>query len=433
MTISSAVLESSQNIDKWLRKEPWNTRVLDYQKRVLVDIADILDISVEELIRQGRQGNWFSRLTDALMDYFYEVTFNDEPFNVVDDYLKRRGWKETKTVREYLQAVRSTSFSLYEVKAVKPGESITLVDRVRNLPAVEVLEKKGSQYVSTNHFLLAKVVEVEERHYFSSAFFLFLPEDAKELLDEISESLDDEDRSSQAGLNTFLHEFTLILMAEAIDSMLDESLPTVKNMQGESLLFTEIRFPIKDKQAVIAGLDSWPDLDKEEGLKHPAWVWLQSQENSKDSFTVLADITLQGKWLKASVNSKERCTRLLERLQSAFPEALGRPIVSHQGVESGLREESSQDRGFEPITDPLILNEVILPRLNEHYRQTLDTKIPMLESNTPREAVKTAAGRKLVVKWLSYLESNHGKSQTMPAYNYDWMWEELGLPRLETP
>jgi hypothetical protein len=160
---------------------------------------------------------------------------------------------------------------------------------------------------------------------------------------------------------------------------------------------------------------------------------LEPQANFKDSFTILGDMTIQGKWLKAGVNSKERGEILLTRLQEVFPEALGKPVVSYQSFESAMRETDDQDESFQPILDPDILNEVIGPRLEEHYRQTLDTKIPMLKNQTPREAVKTAAGRNLVIEWLAHLESNHRKSTTMPAYSFDWMWQELGISRFEKP
>ena len=44
--------------------------------------------------------------------------------NIVDLYLKRRGWKETALNRDYFAALRDTPVSLYEVSEVKPGKSM---------------------------------------------------------------------------------------------------------------------------------------------------------------------------------------------------------------------------------------------------------------------------------------------------------------------
>jgi len=45
--------------------------------------------------------------------------------NVVDDYLKRRGWKESLPTREYMTALRRSVLSLYEASEVIPGQPMT--------------------------------------------------------------------------------------------------------------------------------------------------------------------------------------------------------------------------------------------------------------------------------------------------------------------
>ena len=36
----------------------------------------------------------------------------------------------------------------------------------------------------------------------------------------------------------------------------------------------------------------------------------------------------------------------------------------------------------------------------QHYRRTLDEKVPMLGDRTPRQCVRTKQGRKQLVRWL---------------------------------
>jgi len=38
--------------------------------------------------------------------------------NIVDDYLKRRGWKESASARAYMSALRTSVVSLYEVSDI---------------------------------------------------------------------------------------------------------------------------------------------------------------------------------------------------------------------------------------------------------------------------------------------------------------------------
>ena len=50
---------------------------------------------------------------------------------IVDDYLKRRGWKETARNREYMSGLRDSVMSLYEVSEIQPGRSFLARDLIR--------------------------------------------------------------------------------------------------------------------------------------------------------------------------------------------------------------------------------------------------------------------------------------------------------------
>ena len=56
--------------------------------------------------------------------------------NVADEYLKRRGWKESAGARAYIRALRTSVMSLYEVSDVVVGESFLARDLVIGAHAV---------------------------------------------------------------------------------------------------------------------------------------------------------------------------------------------------------------------------------------------------------------------------------------------------------
>jgi hypothetical protein len=204
MTISAAVREAGEHLDKWMRREPWDGRLYSFQKGAFTDIADILETSVPEILQRGDREGWGIILSDILVDFFFELDFTDAPTNVVDDYLKRRGWKETRVAREYLQGVRSGRFSLYQVEAVEPGVSVTVVDKVRNLPAVAVAEVRGAKCLSAGQYILAKAIQISGQTYFSGSFLFLRPSDAQEWIDEIAETLEADEEKSEASVNALL-------------------------------------------------------------------------------------------------------------------------------------------------------------------------------------------------------------------------------------
>jgi hypothetical protein len=65
--------------------------------------------------------------------------------NIIDDYLKRRGWRESVPGRRYLQQLRDSVLSLYEVVGVSPGHHCDLRDLVRSGKMFPIHEHMGSQ------------------------------------------------------------------------------------------------------------------------------------------------------------------------------------------------------------------------------------------------------------------------------------------------
>lgn len=54
----------------------------------------------------------------------------------------------------------------------------------------------------------------------------------------------------------------------------------------------------------------------------------------------------------------------------------------------------------------------------------------MIGNLVPRQAVATAVGREKVIGWLKYLENGERRRAQLegtPAYDFTWMWHELGL------
>ena len=79
------------------------------------------------------------------MEDFLTCDFEPDSRNIVDDYLKRRGWKGPVAVKQYLQALRRSTMNLYEVVDTTPGSHFVVRDLVRGGEPVQVVDKRGSQ------------------------------------------------------------------------------------------------------------------------------------------------------------------------------------------------------------------------------------------------------------------------------------------------
>ena len=68
--------------------------------------------------------HWASVLWGCAFEDLATRTLEPDGRNLVDDYLKRRGWNEAGSNKLYMRALRSSVMSLYEVSEVEPGSGL---------------------------------------------------------------------------------------------------------------------------------------------------------------------------------------------------------------------------------------------------------------------------------------------------------------------
>ncbi len=99
-----------------------------------------------------------------------------EDGNIVDLYLKRRGWKETALNKANFAALRDAPVSLYEVSDVQPGTSMVLRDLLSDAAPVTVREKSGTRTLKQWDRIAVRVVAERDHHVISGALLPFRAE-----------------------------------------------------------------------------------------------------------------------------------------------------------------------------------------------------------------------------------------------------------------
>lgn len=146
--------------------------------------------------------------------------------------------------------------------------------------------------------------------------------------------------------------------------------------------------------------------------------------------TVLGSLELTGKTLLVTVNSAERAAKVQTLIGAAAGDLLRAPLTTIRTVEQ-MRADQRRDRPSDAADEipPEIARQLMRDHLDKHYRETLDAPIPALGGKSPRQAVRTSAGREMVIEWLKLLENRSAGRGKGPIAEYDfsWMWVELGL------
>lgn len=89
--------------------------------------------------------HWAGTLWGCAFEDFLTRRVGPDGRNVVEDYLKRRGWKETGQTQRYMGALSSSFMSLYEVSDIVVGESFLARDLILGGEPVLIHERSATQ------------------------------------------------------------------------------------------------------------------------------------------------------------------------------------------------------------------------------------------------------------------------------------------------
>src|SRR3546814_16518789 len=89
-----------------------------------------------------------------------------------------------------------------------------------------------------------------------------------------------------------------------------------------------------------------------------------------------------------------------------FRSLVGTPLTEIRTLEQMLADEATQRPVLdEPEIPPEDMERIVHAMLTREYIKVLDEPVPMLGDKSPRQLVKTKAGRPKVAEWLKILEN----------------------------
>jgi hypothetical protein len=385
-TVTNA--RSLQGLMKWLTRAEWRDRFAEVYDWHLLPACRRTGFDAEEVVAILGE-NWFTTTVWGCAFEDFLTREGADGRNVVDDYLKRRGWKESASARAYMSALRRSVMSLYEVSDIVRDTSFQARDLVRGGDPILISERSATRSLKQWDRIAARVVQLGSQMHISGAVLPY-DRDASEKLLKVLRNVakrTDKEKQKLADLvrcdvhdptisNAFSQAellraaapaITTVWLIDIIDRATTPEIPEVRNAEGDELLFCTVQYPFAaGASAVLDGL-------------------------------------------------------------------AGQPLV-----EIPTLEQCMATRDFAPPPrlnlSPQERRTIIHDGLDRHYRGLLDEPIPVLGDKSPRTAVKTAKGRAKVVDWLKTLE-NHtaqmaGHNDEIATYDFSWLWTELGVTEL---
>ena len=405
----------------------------------------------------------------AVMEDFLSTRFGEKgERNVVDEYLARRGWLEKRQATRYLQAVRDSTPSLYEVVALDPGRAVTVRDLVRETDPVKVPDPYVSEALALWDCFVARLVGSDRTRRFGVSLLPFPRELVRMCLEDLTRITKDlpkrlrrEARKQGKKVDVSDLDAREFLLRSPMGPVFFTNLfvswhvrhaeagpPGLRNTDDEPFVPSTVRFPITGSDAAVAAtLDAVPEFDRADADEF-RWSWqgrelptlkLPKEIAGDDAEAGVGHLTLgQAEIVDGAlllhVNSVERAERGRDLLASRLGPLVGNPLTSHEDPAAQLQAapEAPPSEPEGTGIPPEVMEAVLGAHLEQHYRQVLDEPVPMLGNRSPRRAMKTKKGRAAVIEWLKDIENVESRTalqQGRRPVDLSWLWEELGIPR----
>jgi hypothetical protein len=432
---------SLNGLMKWLTRAEWRDWFAEVYNHHLLPACQQTGLDAEEVVAILGE-NWFMTTVWGCAFEDFLTREGADGRNIVDDYLKRRGWKEGASARAYMSGLRTSVMSLYEVSDIIRDTSFRARDLVRGGDPILISERSATRSLQQWDRIATRVLQIGPQMVISGAVLPYDREASEKVLkllrnvakrtdkkrqklaDLIRRDVDDPSIvngfSQPALLRAAAPAITTVWLIDIIDRATVSQIPEVRNAEGDELLFCTLHYPFAEGTAaddLRLALSRCPQLRQENAT---FWNWTGPQRSAKalgaqkrplksqtftttldDRSLVLGNVELKDKALILSVNSQARAN-LAPPPRLNLSEQERRTII-HDGLE-------------------------------RHYRHLLVEPIPALGNKSPLAAVRTAKGRARVVDWLKTLE-NHtaesaGHNDEMATYDFSWLWAELGVNEL---
>lgn len=353
--------------------------------------------------------------------------------NLVDRYLHERHRRLSRTERAWLEAQRAAWLSVWEVTAIEPGESLALRDLLSG-EVRSVRESTASRTAVLRDTMLGRVVDCDGVSLLCGIHPRTLgPGAAADIVRRARARLRRKGRVPPERLRDEDFGSYLIGRWENTAAELEgrRGLPkALSNTDGDPFLLTTDHFAIAPgtKPAVQEALAGIPGVEPPEpGDASPEWVFLRPGNRMHKSWdnTVVGRAWITGDLLHAETNSRERADALRAQLEAACGDRIRHRAREHGDPLSDAAPRPQPSRTPEP--PPPEVEQLLLEFKQRHYADWLDEPIPALGGKTPREAVRTAAGRARVDVLLKEIENTEQRMADGAVFDVSGLRRELGL------
>lgn len=154
--------------------ERWSPRIDEMADQFMGFVIQSLDIDAFELQVRLQQGPYGPMIYGFLMEMMAVTVWDAERVTPIEEYVKKRGWRETPHGRRYLNALNDSELHFLEVSAVAPGKWVEVRPYGTRDRSERIIERSGSEQLKVKSAIVARLVDLGQSRKFGSILPLSL-------------------------------------------------------------------------------------------------------------------------------------------------------------------------------------------------------------------------------------------------------------------
>lgn len=383
------------------------------------DALDVLTEDEEEEI--GEQGDAY------FLEWFVVDCRLESGRTPLELFLEREGRRLRPGERRYLERARTTHLRPYEVLDVRLDEGLDLLD-LWDKRRVSIRERLATHQLVQWDVLGARVMHDDDGVLVMDGTPYVYPARAKDvILKELRQAQRKYRKAVSDDVGEYFKACGPLFFAWWIGHVVLASRISFRTPEGDEIVFARAVFDVLDAAALERALAAQPALARAEGDRYE-WLEPESAGGGRRS---LGTFVRQPGRLVLETTSSARAERGRAFLESIAGAAVRHRATTLESVEQALRHRPTPADPEVAEVPPEIVARVAQDYYERHYRGWVDTPLPALGGRTPRAAAASKAGRPRLVALLKEMESRAARERLAgrPAYDFGWMWGELGVER----
>lgn len=369
------------------------------------------------------QESWVEPMAVAHVCYGYR---DAQGQRILDHFLLRHGRDLAPAETAALACLKQARLSLWSVEAVHPGVGLELLDLLDDHAGrVQVREISASFGLRRGDVVCGWLVELYD-HVEMTGAALQVPAPHQDHMLSVLRRVREESKQEHPDLpaTQLLNPHTGVILHALQAAVAATPPPQLATTDGQELVLCKAHFRVlaKGAESVRRQLSTHQDIESRgDGL-----VWLGGTGQAAIGKTVLGQITLQPGGLLLETLSRERLERGTQMLKTRLPGLVLHLMDTIKDPVQAMAETSGE--AHRRPTPPTQAEEAVMAEaLRGYYAKWPDTPLPALSGKTPRQAVKTQAGRRHVEQLLYEIEKSTLAMPGGEAMDFTSVREQLDL------